>query len=231
LCCMFLHTITLQKASEKEHFFRSLPRALDCLPLRCVVDCVLQYVLSEEMLREPAIHLFLPDLFQPKHLSHSPSGILPLPSFLTNILPFILTNFSCSNRNVRLSLLYHIPTYLPHLPPNKLCDDIFERQLHSNCESNNLCFRHTSFVRLFNCFFLQKRQKKTTVPFFFHHPSTSFDNVRNFHRTPLFPFPLRPSSPPPPLLSPLSLLLSYLPSSLSFSPSAFDLLLLGTIAE
>jgi len=108
----FLFNFPIQSAAARATFFKSLSSQLSCLPPSVIGAELVPLMLTRYMMLEPIAHQYLiPQLLVPQ----SDQSVLPLPQYLTYVVPQLRLLLMVPDTTVRLTLLSHWPHIVTHL--------------------------------------------------------------------------------------------------------------------
>lgn len=108
----FLNNFPIQSAEAREEFFRSLSSRLSRLPPSVIGKELVPLMLTRYVMLDSKAHQYLiPRLLVPQ----SDQSLLPLPQYLTHVVPQLRLLLMVPDTTVRLTLLTHLPNIMNHL--------------------------------------------------------------------------------------------------------------------
>ena len=115
----FLNNFPLHSAAARTDFFQSLSSRLARLPPSVIGKELVPVMLTRYVMLEPQAHQYLiPQLLVPQ----SDQSVLPLPQYLTHVVPQLRLLLMVPDTTVRLTLLSHLPNIVTHLDQNTLTE-------------------------------------------------------------------------------------------------------------
>ena len=115
----FLTNFPIQLSEARAEFFKSLSSRLASLPASVVGRELVPALLTRYMMLEPlAHHHLIPHLLTPAQ----PQSILPLPQYLSYVVPQLRLLLMVPDTTVRLTLLSHLPNIVTHLDQDTLTE-------------------------------------------------------------------------------------------------------------